>query len=108
MLTGFFPSIFFIREAIRLQGIPHIGVRGSTNKVNDSKGFRDCKSFFNLITYDTEQHLYLMIHQVEHGGGKKTDNNNNATTTNQATSFFSFWLASYNILMLYYAIVKRG
>ena len=78
MLTGFFPSIFFIREAIRLQGIPHIGVRGSTNKVNDSKGFRDCKSFFNLITYDTEQHLYLMIHQVEHGGGKKQ-----TTTTTQ-------------------------
>ena len=92
MLTGFFPSIFFIREAIRLQGIPHIGVRGSTNKVNDSKGFRDCKSFFNLITYDTEQHLYLMIHQVEHGGGKKQT----TTTTQQRPTkpqvFFLFGL----------------
>ena len=91
MLTGFFPSIFFIREAIRLQGIPHIGVRGSTNKVKDSKGFRDCKSFFNLITYDTEQHLYLMIHQVEHGGGKNRQQQQR--NNDQPSHKFFFFLA---------------
>ena len=68
-----------------------IKVKLVTLQVNGSKGFRDCESFFNLITYDTEQHLYLLISTSRTQGGQKVDNNNN-NDQQQATSFFLFSL----------------